>query len=391
MKILQIIPYFVPAYGYGGPLKVCFDISRELVKHGHEITVATTDTLDGRNRIKKLEEEINSIEVIRFRNISNWMAKNYNGYLPLRFYFWAKKNLKKYDMVHCHDFFTLQNIITAHFCKKYSVPFLIQPHGTLSSIRQKAEFRLIKKIFLKLFSSVLKNSKNIIALTENEKQEIISVDRDLKNKIKIIPNGVRLEEFENIKKIDLHQKYELPQENKIIGYFGRIQYIKGIDISLKILANLKDKLKFTYLIIGPNEGEKEKLKNQIKKLGLEKNVIFTGILEGKEKLEIIKSCNVFLFTSRNEGLPMTILEVAALGVPQILSKNCHVPEIEKFNAGEIFSLKEKQKIADSLTEILHNQEEIKKMSQNAQKMIQEKFKLEKVCNKIEKTYQEFKS
>lgn len=384
MKVLQVIPYFVPAYSYGGPLKVCFDLSKELVKKGHAVTVATTDTLDEKNRIEKLTEEIDGIKIIRFINISNALAKNCNGYLPFGFYFWAKNNIKNFDAVHCHDFFTFQNIVVAHFCKKYSIPFIVQPHGTLSPIRQNARFKIIKKIFLNLFKNVLKNSKNIIALTENEKREIITIDKYLDEKIEIIPNGLRLEEFENIEKIDLHQKYNIPKENKIIGYIGRIQYIKGIDISLEILAQLKNKINFTYLIIGPDEGEKKNLEIQLKKLGLDNNIIFTGILRGNEKLETIKSCNTFLFTSRNEGLPMTILEIAALGVPQIISKNCHVPEIEKSEAGFEIRLEKKDIFVERILLLLNNQAMSEKFSENSRKMIAKNFNLKNICDKLEK-------
>jgi len=385
MKILQIIPYFVPAYSYGGPVKVCFDISKELSKRGHAVTVTTTDTLDGKNRIRQLEEKIDGIIVIRFKNVSNWLAKNCNGYLPLGFYFWARKNIRNFDVVHCHDFFTLQNIVVTYFCKKYSVPFIIQPHGTLSPVQQNARFSLTKKIFLKIFHQVLKNSKNIIALTENEKEEIIQIDRKLEEKIKVIPNGIRLEEFENINKIDLHEKYNIPRENKIIGYIGRIQYIKGIDISLKILEKIKNSLNFTYLIIGPDEGEKEKLKKQIKELRLENNVIFAGILTGRKKLKIMKSCDIFLFTSRGEGLPMTILETAALGIPQILSRNCHIPEIEKYEAGFEISLEKKNSFIKKILLLLNNQNLQKKLSENSKNMISDNFDLKNICNKLEKT------
>lgn len=386
MKILQVIPYFVPAYSYGGPVKVCFDISIELVKRGHQVTVTTTDALDNENRIKKSQETIGNIKIIRFKNLSNFLAKNHNGFLPINFFFWAKNNIKNFDIVHCHDFFTLQNIITAYFCKKYNVPFIIQPHGTLSLIRQNAKFKNSKKLFLNLFNNVFKNSKNIIALTKNEKNEIIQINQKLEKKIKIIPNGIEMAEFQNIKKINLHKKYKIPEKNKIIGYIGRIQYIKGLDISLEILASLKKKLDFTYLIIGPDEGEKNNLEKKIKKLNLEKNVIFIGILEGNEKLETIKSCDLFLFTSRSEGLPMTILEVAALGIPQIISENCNVPEIEKFDAGKVFSLKNKEKITNSLNDILNNNKILKKMSENAKDLSRIKFDLKKVCYKIEETY-----
>ena len=383
MKILEVIPYFVPAYSYGGPVNVCFDISRELAKRGHEVTVVTTDALDGEKRIPNLEEEINGIRIIRFRNISNWLAKNCNGYLPTGFYSWAKKNIRNFDMVHCHDFFALQNIIVAHFCKKNQIPLIIQPHGTLSPISLKAKFKTIKEIFLKLFKFVLNNSTHIIALTENEKREILSIDENLRDKIEIIPNGLQMQEFKNVKGINLRHKYGIPGNNKIIGYLGRIQYIKGIDISLEILSRLMDKLDFTYLIIGPDEGEKKKLENKISELGLTNHVIFTGILSGKAKLEVIKSCDLFLLTSRCEGLPMAALEVAALGVPQVISNNCNVPELEKFSAGFVLNLDDIDGFVSKIREVLTDEILHKKLSDNSPKMISEIFDFGVVCNRME--------
>lgn len=235
-----------------------------------------------------------------------------------------------------------------------------------------------------MFAHVLKNPKYIVALTENEKSEIASIEKLLGDKIKVIPNGLNLKEFENIEKIDLHKKYNLPEKNKIIGYVGRIQHIKGLDISLEILAGLKNKLDFTYMIVGPNEDERNNLENIIKKLGLGKNVIFTGILEGKEKLETMKSWDLFLFTSRNEGLPMTILEIATLGVPQIISKECHVPEVEKYEAGFEINLKDKNIFIEKLSLLLNAIDLNEKFFHNSTKMLRDCFDIKIVCNKIEK-------
>lgn len=388
MKILQVIPYFVPAYSYGGPLKVCFDLSKELVKRGHEVTVVTTDTLDGNKRIKELEEQIEGIRIIRFKNLSNYAAKHFNAYLPVGFYFWIKKNITHFDTVHCHDFFTFQNIFISSICKKNKIPFVIQPHGTLSPVSQNARFKIIKKLFIKLFSGVLYNSKQIFALTLNEKKQIIDVNTGVSSKIKVIPNGVKTEDFENINTIDLHTKYAIPLNHKIIGYIGRMQYIKGVDISIEILAQLKNELDFTFLIIGPDEGEKSNLEKQIQQLELEKQVVFAGILSGKEKLETIKSCDLFLFTSRSEGLPMSILEVASLGIPQVISDTCNVPEIELYEAGYEIKLKEQKKFCRKLNEIAINKNLSFKMRENASKMIQAKFTLGLVVDKIENTYKE---
>jgi len=52
MEILQVVPYFPPAYTFGGPVKVVYEISRELAKRGHDVTVYTTDVKDFNSRLE---------------------------------------------------------------------------------------------------------------------------------------------------------------------------------------------------------------------------------------------------------------------------------------------------------------------------------------------------
>ena len=81
MNILQVIPYFVPAWDYGGPVQVAYRVSREMIKRGHEVTVYTTDTLKANSRIEKTEEVIDGIKVKRFSNLSNFLAYRENSCL----------------------------------------------------------------------------------------------------------------------------------------------------------------------------------------------------------------------------------------------------------------------------------------------------------------------
>jgi len=366
MNILFVIPYYIPAYSYGGPIKIAHDLGKEFVKKRHQVTVVTTDVHDtfSRNFIKK--EKIDGVQVLRFQNLSNRLAKNYNAYFPLGFRFWIKKNLKNYDIVHCHDFFTYQNIIISKFCKKHNIPYIIHPHGCLDQIKLEAKCSNLKKFFFKYFSSVLNNASKIIVLTQNEEKTIHKLVKE-KNKIVKIPNGVALNGYSQIKKINPYKKYNIPTTHKIIVFLGRLQYIKGLDISLKALEQIKKKLSFTFIIIGPDEGEKEKLEKQIKKTNLEKNVIFTGILQGKEKIATLKSADLFLFNSRSEGFGITIIEACATKVPVLISKNCPIPEVEKFKAG-IITPNSTKEISKNLLKILSNNTLLKIFKKNTIKV-----------------------
>ncbi len=341
-KLLIIIPYFIPAYGYGGPIKVAYDQAIELLKKWYDITVVTTDALDDKNRIKKLEETIDGIKIFRFRNLFNKLAKFHNGYLPFAMKYWLKKNIKNYDIVHIHDILNLPAIWWSKYATKNNVKYFLHPHGTLSDTRIKSRKSFIKKTFLKIFHNMMDWANWIFALTKQEEKEIAKYTNN-KN-IFNLPNWLDLKEFENIEKINLHKKYNLDKNCNIFIFLWRIQYIKWLDIAFKLLSEYNKKnTNRRYLIIWPDEWEKNKLIILAKKLWISDKIIWYGMSSGKEKLSLLASGDVFLFTSRAEGFPMTILEALACRLPAFISTGCNLPEIEKAKCGREVKNEEIQK------------------------------------------------
>lgn len=367
-KILYVIPYFVPAWGYGGPVKVSFDFAKELVSSGYDITVVTTDVLDAKKRNNKLYEKIEGINIIRFKNISNILAKKFNFYSPIGLNRWLKQNIEKFDFIHIHEIFTYQSLVASRLCCKLHKPYIVQPHGALSSMAKKSRFYYLKNLFLKNLKSMFTNSQAIIVLNEKEKEDVSKTLPWTKSLIKIVPNGINLNEFKNIKKINLHRRYNISLKNKIIVFIGRIHKIKGLDISIKALSKIKDKCRFVFLIIGPDEGEKSNLEKLAEDLKIRDRIIFTGPMSGKRKLQNLKTADVSLLNSRSEGLPTTLLESAALGLPIICSPESNLSEVEKFKAGYIVG--SLQETAEKIIIVLNNDSLLKKLSKNSLKLAQ---------------------
>src|SRR4030042_5742450 len=130
MKILQVIPYFYPAWSCAGPPRSVYGLSKELVKRGHEVTVFTTDALDGRNRIKEKREITDGIEIRRSRNLNNYIAYRHRIFLSPGIINAMREDLKKYDVVHLNEFRTLQNLLAHHYAMNYEVPYIVQPRGS---------------------------------------------------------------------------------------------------------------------------------------------------------------------------------------------------------------------------------------------------------------------
>jgi len=95
------VPYFPPAYAFGGPVKVAFQISRELVKRGHEVIVWTSDAKDRDSRLNlESVRVVDGIKVHYMRNLSMITIKKSNLFITPELVSKAKKELTEVDVIH---------------------------------------------------------------------------------------------------------------------------------------------------------------------------------------------------------------------------------------------------------------------------------------------------
>ncbi|TAN58444.1 glycosyltransferase [Patescibacteria group bacterium] len=334
MRILFTVPYFAPAWSFGGPVKVVYDLCKEFIRLGHEVTVATTDVLTVEKRHNKKTDLLDGINVVYFKNISNFLAYKANLYLPIGFRAWLKKNIYHYNIIHCHDLYSGLNVHVSQVAPKFRVPFIVQPHGALNEIRMNAQMKTPKILFLKIFANILKLSSAIIVSTNTEKNnEINRISQTLARKTHVVPNGLNTSQLTQSKPNPaLRSRLRFKPDEKMIIYFGRIQYIKGLDITLRALALIKD-IPYKFVIIGRDEGALSLLKELAENLCIKDRVIFFESMFGKDLSEYLETADLFVFNSRSESLPMAVLDACAAALPVIISSDCNLPEVEIFGAG----------------------------------------------------------
>lgn len=386
MHILLVTPYYIPAWGFGGPVKVVSDLASALHQRGHQVTIATTDVLDRQQRIEKHQDTIDGIPVLYFRNLSNTAAFRWNVYAPRGFAAWLKKNIHQFDVVHCHDFYTGLNLTVSQVATAAGVPYIIQPHGALIPIRQQAKLHLIKKIWLSLYSRVLNQASLILASTQTEQQEINKFQKIPLNRIAVLPNGLAASSVGRPAASDeARQRYGLTQNDLVVLYFGRIQYIKGVDISLRALAAIKD-LPWKYIMVGRDDGQVASLQALAQTLGITARVQFVGPKFGSELDQLLGISHVFLFNSRSESFPIAVLNACAAGLPAILSPECRLPEVETMGAGVVLAENTPTETAWVLRQLLLDTTRLEKMSLAGPKLITEKFSLDIVVEQCLNIY-----
>jgi glycosyltransferase involved in cell wall biosynthesis len=189
--------------------------------------------------------------------------------------------------------------------------------------------------FLKLLIPwSLKRADKIVAVSEFTKNEIIKYYEIAPEKIEVAYNAVG----ENFSVLDssvssasaeftrndnlgiIRKKYSLP--GKFILYLGTMQPRKNLPILIEAYANLKEKLSGTKLVLAGKRNthnEDDRIIMSIKKFNLEKDVVFTGYIDEKDKPAVFKAAQLFVFPSLYEGFGIPIIEAMSQGTPTLVS------------------------------------------------------------------------
>ena len=387
MNILQVIPYFAPAWIYGGPVNVCYNTCLELANRGHEVSVYTTDSLDEYSRVggnlRTVSKE--GIRIHYFRNISNWLAFKHHLFISPKLINVAKSEVKNFDIIHIQEYRTFQSVVIHRYAQEYDVPYILQAHGSMPRRLQKQR---LKRIFDQVVGyRILRDASKVIAVTDREKSQYLEFGV-AKSKIEVIPNGFALFGKKSIpQKGEFRREYSLSGGNRIILFMGRINKIKGLDLLIEAFHELiKKRDNLTLVIAGPNDGFLDVLRKQISSYNLDQQVVFTGFLEGKSKVSALVDSDIFVLSSYDEGLSMAVLEACSLMTPVVVSEAANVSGIEEYAAGIIFKNGDKEGLVNALLMFLDNEPIRERYAENARKMVAERFTLAKQVDRLEEVY-----
>src|SRR5438876_3858670 len=133
-RILHVIPYFRPAFGFGGPAFSSDLVTAALARRGYRVGVWTTDVANPVGaRVSTSSESLNGVEVSRYHYTSKALYRFSNLlFSPGMVVDAATIGAPSPDLVHLHDFRSVQAVAAHVLCRRRHIPLLLQPHGTLA-------------------------------------------------------------------------------------------------------------------------------------------------------------------------------------------------------------------------------------------------------------------
>lgn len=179
--------------------------------------------------------------------------------------------------------------------------------------------KLIDRLFARLSTAV-------VGCSEEVTQTLATRDKIPASKLVSIPNGIDLQKFSSFSGAGVRSEFGLPEDRPLIGVVGRLHEQKAHGDLFRALAELpqvRDK-QLNCLVIGTGDLQ-EALKQQVKALGLEECVIFTGMRTDVPRL--VAAMDVFVMSSHWEGLPIALLEAMASSKAVLCTRVGGIPDV----------------------------------------------------------------
>ena len=131
----------------------------------------------------------------------------------------------------------------------------------------------------------------------------------------------------------LYNAVNVPQTNpydiqsRNVLFLGRLGHRKGTYDLLEVIKRIDKELPSDVKFYLCGDGETEAVKKEVEALGICHRIAHIGWIDGKQKEDFMKQSMINVLPSYNEGLPMTILETMAHGIPNISTSIASIPEV----------------------------------------------------------------
>ena len=290
MRILFIEEVFYPAMG--GVCIHILNLAKELIREGVTCSVLTLRT---DNALK--EREVHTgIEVIR---ASSLVAAG----------LFLANNRNRFDLVHAHTSRRPKTAVCMLVAKLLGFPLVFTPHAYYPArSRANAVSKFLYDVSLGRWS--IHAADYVVNLTEVDLEHGL-VRGQVRERSVIIPNSIDYQRLVDTRPtVDFKSKYGV---RSYVLYVGRVTPVKNVEWLVRAMSFVNPET--SLVVIGPDDGEVERLKRLAKGLGVSSRIQWVGRVDFEDLVAAYLGCEILVLPSRHEGLPTVVLEAMALGRP----------------------------------------------------------------------------
>ena len=300
------------------------------------------------------------------------------------------QNRKQFDVVHIHGqhFFSTPIIF---ICRMLTIPTVLK----ITIAGQTASPMALDKVLpkgwnpcRKLINWVSRLTSVYLAISSEIVDELQSQDIAA-DKIIALPNGVNTDRFHPItaaEKLQLRYEFGLPSDKKVLLFASRLIERKGYDIILKAYKNIYQAFPNTVLmVVGKGSPEAERALEQLKQELGPDSITYKG--EVVDTAPYLQASDLFIFPSRQEGLPNALLEAMACGCACVASDigGCSDLIVSEEN-GLLFSNGDAVSLVDAVKQLMSRPQQMEEFGQKAYTRIKANHDILIIGNQLMQLY-----
>lgn len=286
------------------------------------------------------------------------------------------------NMIHGHDY---KSDLFAYLVRKWmwrrSIALVSTAHAWVM-LGLRGEFYRRLDLFL------MKRYDLLLAVSQATKDEMVIAGIP-ESHINVLYNGIDAEAWApNCAPESLRTEFSIPLEAPVIGYVGRLMPEKDLKTWLRaagIVAKQFPTARFVLVGEGRDESTLQELTTLAGSLGIADQVIFPGYRRSLQS--VYASFDLFVLSSLREGLPNSILEAMALGLPVVTTDVAGAKELVVHGeTGFVVPQEEPESMAQAMLQVLSNKETHRSMGQAGRLRIEQEFSFHQRLVRIEDLY-----
>jgi glycosyltransferase involved in cell wall biosynthesis len=381
LRLLHVVPTYLPAVRYGGPIQSVHAVCRELAALGHDVHVFTTNVDGKQESAVPLHRPvvIDGVQVTYFP--SRFLRRLYWS-PPLRRALFSR--LRDFDLAHLHSMYVWPTWAGARAATALGKPYVVSPRGMLAPDLIRRKNRLVKNTWIHLIDRrTLQAASAIHATSTVEADQLASFGWSLP-KIVTIPHGVDDPPADAGQSLSPDIAAAVAVQPMILA-LGRISWEKGLERLIAALPSAKE----AKIVIagGDADGHAAFLAGQARRLGVaQRVVILARHVDGADKEALFAAARLFAITSLSENFGLAAFEAMRRGVPVLATPDVGMSEVLRESHSGMLVDPSPAAIAQGLNSLLADAAACKNMGQAGRAHVMAHYTWPAVARRVEELY-----
>ena len=290
------------------------------------------------------------------------------------------------DLIHVHSPFMLGRL-GAKYAKKLDIPLVFTFHTLYEQyVHYVPIASALTKDIAQNISRKFSNRCDMVIVPTAVIGEYLR-ELGVAAEISVIPTGIKMDRFSKGDPDWLKRRFDLPGDEKILIFVGRLGQEKNINFLLESFLSVNRKMPNTRLVLVGTGPEEEELREKAEKYGIAEKVTFTGLIPPAEVAHCYASSDIFVFPSVTETQGVVIVEAKAAGLPVVAIDVFGVSEMVENEVDGYLTELDLEQFSQKILLLLKNPKIYKKMSREARKNA-EKLSNDNCTEKLVRCYEQ---